>query len=69
MTPDLGELTELFNEQFPDLDIGGFYNPIVKFVGENGDIEFACNYDGYDQFDEELGWTWFFDHHTRLFYN
>ncbi len=68
----MAELHRLFDEQFPNLPVGGFYNPVVKCVNQNGVVEFVCNYDGYDQFadddDYDDGWTWSFNPQTRTFF-
>lgn len=60
------ELNRMFNEQYPNLPNGGFYNPRVQNVS-NGVIELFCYYDGYDN--EDDGWTWFFDTAAGRFYN
>lgn len=55
-----------FGRQYPDLNVGGFYNPTVVSVS-GAVIEFSCHYNGFER--EEDAWTWFYDANAREFYN
>ena len=60
------KLTEIFDKQFPDLPVGGFYNP--KIVYENDkEIEFMCSYDNFES--EEDSWTWYYLKDEERFYH
>ena len=59
-------LVAIFDEQF-DSPTGGFYNPHLTCKHENGDLEFRCHYDNYDN--EEDSWTWYYSKETNKFYN
>lgn len=55
-----------FEEQFPGLPAGGFYNPTVEDVDGN-QIRFRCFYNDFDN--EEDAWHWTYDRATGEFYS
>lgn len=71
---DINTLSKIFYEQFPDIHLGGFYNPRLLY-DDGKHLEFRCNYDGYSTEDgkdgepeDEDAWHWCFDKQTNEFW-
>lgn len=65
MKTDLYTLSNLFEEQYGDLPVGGFLNP--EIVAENDRrIVFRCHYDNYENEDDV--WHYGFDIATQQFH-
>jgi hypothetical protein len=64
--PTITVLAEKFKEQFPNLPVGGFYNPTVESEDDTH-IAFRCYYDNYDN--EENSWRWTYDKGTGKFFS
>ena len=55
----------LFDQQYGDLPVGGFYNPEIVEMDDR-EIEFRGHYNNFES--EEDSWSYFFDIKTQEFY-
>lgn len=62
--PSGDELAQKFEEQFPDLTVGGFYNPTIE-ADDGKIISFRCHYDGYGNVKDS--WHWDYNRQTGVF--
>lgn len=64
---DLEELKKVFISQFGELPTGGFINPTIESVTDDGnEIEFRCFYDNFDN--EDDAWHYTYNRSTGQFY-
>lgn len=66
MEIDISLIRAKFEEQFPHLPNGGFYNPTVEDF-DDGRVVFRCFYNDFDN--EEDAWHWTYDQATGEFYS
>lgn len=62
---DIGDLADIFDEQYGNLPVGGFLNPTIESDDGNG-VLFRCYYENYDN--EDDSWHYGYCRKSRLFY-